>query len=382
MRRLFFVREMQADLRSTKVRGFLFKMYRQAVQDRVEIARRYRNGVFGWYIISILTRRLPMFAVVVYVVYGLLNGQFESIGLFATLIAAAEEFNGQFEGIAYFIGELTKHAAYGGQVRSFFEFNSSLETQEGGLGAPEGKLGLELRGVAFRYPHSDFALRGVSLTIAPGEKIAIVGENGAGKSTLMKLLLRLYDIDGGEILYNGVRIREYNPQALRAKIGVAFQQPNAFALTLRENLQTYRKADDDVLRRALEDVGLQRLAGRLDSEVTKEFDEEGVMFSGGEAQKLGLARLLVGGFGLLLLDEPSSALDPLAERAVTRLMFEQADTATTIMVAHRLSTVRNADRIYLMDDGTIAEQGTHGALMELRGKYYEMFTKQAENYVG
>ena len=201
--------------------------------------------------------------------------------------------------------------------------------------------------------------------------------NGAGKTTLAKLLLRLYDTDDGEILYNGVHVSEYNIHQLRRRIGVAFQEPQIYALIVRENMEMYNAADDATLCDTLIKAGLDI---KLDIEVTREFDENGAMLSGEQAQKLGLARILHGEFGLLLLDEPSSALDPLAEYEMTKLIFEQSG-ATTIMVAHRLSTVRGADKIFLIDGGKVAESGTHAELMELDGKYAEMFTKQAENYV-
>lgn len=165
---------------------------------------------------------------------------------------------------------------------------------------------------------------------------------------------------------------------------------------MRENLQIYRAADDEKLNEILKAV---ELSGKflkkddmqsgeaegeynpLDTELTREFEENGILLSGGEAQKLGLARLLAGDFGLILLDEPSSALDPLAEYEMTKLMFSRTNETTTIMIAHRLSTVREADRIYLIDNGTVAEVGTHDELMKLGGRYAEMFRKQAENYV-
>ena len=158
---------------------------------------------------------------------------------------------------------------------------------------------------------------------------------------------------------------------------MAFQDPQVYAFTVRENMTLYNSADDETLQDVLRRAGLDL---DLDSQVTREFDKGGVVLSGGQAQKLGLTRLLHGEFGLLLLDEPSSALDPLAEYQMTKLIFGQAST-TTIMVAHRLSTVRNADRIYLVDDGKIAECGAHGELMALGGKYAEMFSRQAEAYV-
>ena len=196
---------------------------------------------------------------------------------------------------------------------------------------------------------------------------------------MAKLLLRLYDIDSGAILYNGKPIGEWDVHELRKRLGIAFQDANLYALTLRENLQYYNpEASDERRMKALKTVGLDRLDD-LDKTVSREFLEDGIMLSGGETQKLALARLLMDDFGLMILDEPSSALDPLAEYKMTKLMFDVSNT-TTIMIAHRLSTIRDADRIYLISGGEVAEQGTHEELMALNGKYAEMFRAQAENY--
>jgi len=173
-------------------------------------------------------------------------------------------------------------------------------------------------------------------------------------------------------------VRAASAVSISAAISVPVnQEPQLYALTVRENMTMYHSADNEALHNALRQAGLSI---GLDSEVTREFSDSGIMLSGGQAQKLGLTRLLHGEFGLLLLDEPSSALDPLAEYEMTRLIFEQAAT-TTIMVAHRLSTIRDADRIYLISNGGIAESGTHDELMATGGTYAEMFTKQAEKYV-
>jgi len=234
--------------------------------------------------------------------------------------------------------------------------------------------------VSFAYPESSFCLKRLNLKIEPGEKIGIVGENGAGKSTMAKLLLRLYDIDSGQILYNGKPIGEWDVHELHKRVGIAFQDANLYALTLRENLQYYNpEATDEQRLIALKTVGLDRLDD-LEKTVSREFVEDGIMLSSGETQKLALARLLMDDFGLIILDEPSSALDPLAEYKMTKLMFELSNT-TTVMIAHRLSTIRDADRIYLISDGEVAECGTHEELMSREGKYAEMFQKQAEKYV-
>ncbi len=243
----------------------------------------------------------------------------------------------------------------------------------------ENGVVLTMRGIGKSFPGVR-ALHNVDFTLRQGEIHALMGENGAGKSTLAKLLLRLYDVDEGEILYDGRPIGEWDVHELRKRLGIAFQDANLYALTLRENLQYYHpEASDEQRLNALKTVGLDRLED-LDKTVSREFVEDGIMLSGGETQKLALARLLMDDFGLMILDEPSSALDPLAEYKMTKLMFDVSNT-TTIMIAHRLSTIRDADRIYLISDGEVAEQGSHEELMALGGRYAEMFRRQAENYV-
>ena len=329
-------------------------------------------------IISSILNNLTTLGTVAYVVWGISSGRIGSIGDYAALIAAANTLSGQLRNLLSVFTDMARISQQAEQAREFFELPSVIEPS-GGDTPPKGPLSLELRDVSFAYPEADFCLKHLSLKIAPGEKIGIVGENGAGKSTLAKLLLRLYDADSGEILYNGRPISDWNVHELRKRVGIAFQDSNLYALTLRENLQYYNPDAADGLRlKALKTVGLDRLDD-LDRTVSREFVEDGIMLSGGETQKLALARLLMDDFGLMILDEPSSALDPLAEYKMTRLMFDVSNT-TTIMIAHRLSTIRDADRIYLISGGEVAEQGTHAELMALNGRYAEMFRKQAENY--
>jgi ATP-binding cassette subfamily B protein len=376
-RRAFSLKANASDIRATRVGAAIFDKYDAAQVKRTAIYKRIDFKLNTLSTARFVMQRFTQLCVLVYIAYGLISGRIADVGLYATLIAAAEEISVMTENAMFSAFNLLRKATTGGQVRTFFEIKSDIEPQTTGAAPPDGAFSLDLRNVSFTYPNADFRLKNLNISIAPGEKIAIVGENGAGKTTLSKLLLRLYDVGGGEILYNGKSIRDYNIHALRRKIGVAFQDPQLYALTVRENMCVYNKSDDETLRAVLKTVGLDL---DLDAEVTREFDESGVMLSGGQAQKLGLSRLLHGEFGLLLLDEPSSALDPIAEYEMTKLMFDSSKT-TTIMIAHRLSTIRSADRIYLIADGEVAEQGTHDELIALGGKYAEMFNKQAENYV-
>jgi ATP-binding cassette subfamily B protein len=328
-------------------------------------------------IVSLLNH-LTTLGTITYVVWGISSGRIGSIGDYAALIAASTTLSTQLGQLFSVVSSMAQTAVQAEQAREFFDLKSVIEPSAGEM-PPKTPMSLELRNVSFAYPESDFCLKDLSLKIEAGEKIGIVGENGAGKSTLAKLLLRLYDVDSGAILYDGKPIGEWDVHALRKRVGIAFQNANLYALTLRENLQYYNpEASDERRRKALKTVGLDRL-NDLDKTVSREFVEDGVMLSGGETQKLALARLLMDDFGFMILDEPSSALDPLAEYQMTRLMFDVSNT-TTIMIAHRLSTIRDADRIYLISGGEVAEQGTHDELMAQNGKYAEMFRAQAENY--
>ena len=330
-------------------------------------------------LVSNLLNHATTLGTIAYVVWGISSGKIGSIGDYAALIAASTALSSQLRELFGIFTDMARTAIQAEQAREFFDLNSVIEPSKGEK-PPKGPFSLELRDVSFAYPESDFCLKHLSLKIAPGEKIGIVGENGAGKSTMAKLLLRLYDVDEGEILYNGRPIFEWDVHELRKRVGIAFQDANLYALTLRENLQYYHpEASDEERLKALKTVGLDQLED-LNQTVSREFLEDGIMLSGGETQKLALARLLMDDFGLMILDEPSSALDPLAEYKMSKLMFGMSET-TTIMIAHRLSTIRDADRIYLISDGEVAEQGSHEELMALGGKYAEMFRRQSENYM-
>ena len=236
-----------------------------------------------------------------------------------------------------------------------------------------------------KFYGNNAAVKNISFTVKDHEILGFLGPNGAGKSTFMKLLLRLYDVDSGTIYINGRPIKEYDVRRMRSRIGVAFQSTNIYAMSFADNISLYHPVTAEKMRKIAKQMGLDEILKKncadYDAELTREFFEDGILLSGGEAQKIGVSRVMSGDFSLLLLDEPSSALDPLAEYKLSEAILGAANQTTTILISHRLSTVRDADRIIVMDHGQICESGTHNALMEAKGKYYEMFTKQAENYV-
>lgn len=378
LRRLFFDHTAVADLRASNIKKPLFSLFDGSVKSRAAIYRKYGAKEFLTDILANLAQLGTTFAVPVYVAWGVMSGNIGGIGVYATLIASSLALKEALNALGWWSSQVALGVAYAQKVQRFFDTDSTIEASTDGEKASDGPFFVRFDHVSYRYGGSDeFAIRDLSLAIAPGEKIAIVGENGAGKTTLTKLLLRLYDADGGTVQINGRPIADYDVSTLRGRIGIAFQQSRLYALSVRENMTAYADADDARLKSCLEEVGL-RLS--LDAQVTKEFDENGAVLSGGDAQRLCLTRLLHSEFGLLILDEPSSALDPIAEYRIAKLIFDRSPT-TTVMVAHRLSTVVDADRIYLLSDGRIIESGTHAELMAQNGKYREMFLKQAEGYL-
>ncbi|MBR6638811.1 MAG: ATP-binding cassette domain-containing protein [Muribaculaceae bacterium] len=227
----------------------------------------------------------------------------------------------------------------------------------------------------------------LSLKIDKGQTTAIVGKNGAGKSTFVKLLLRFYDADSGEILYNGVNIKEYDIESLRNRFATVFQDYKVFALTIAENVlckEVETDFDNSTVKRALKNSGADLFVDKLENKestvLTREFDEKGTGLSGGEQQKLAVARMFAKDFDLAILDEPSSALDPIAEYQMYESLINATKDKTVIYISHRLSSAVLSDKIFVFDDGTVSESGTHEELMAQTQGYYEMFTLQASNY--
>ena len=389
--RISYQREYAADVKSTSLRKFIVEMYNNSSNEKVGIYKKYVRPTLSWMLSQNLMALIYNAGIMIYISFSIIvTGTIVGVGKFAGLTAANIQLYNALSGFFNLISQVNNIGLYVEHVKPFFNAESVIETNTSHDGQPlktasDGAFSLELKDVSFGYQNSNFALSNVNLRISAGEHIAIVGENGAGKTTLFKLLLRLYDVNEGQVLYNGSPISSYDIHSLRNKIGVAFQNPNLYAFPLTNNLKLYGNVEDSKLSEIITSINmrsfLEKSGANMFSEVTKEFSEDGIIMSEGEAQKVALSRVLVKDFGLLLLDEPSSSLDPIAEHELMQHVYDRARSTTSILIAHRLSTVRNADRIYVMDNGRIAEVGNHGELMAMEGKYFEMFTKQAENYL-
>ncbi len=383
--RVLKTKENAAELRSSEAGEKLINTINLSMVNFQRIYKQFMKKVAPFHLLHGAISPIQSACILSYIIFFVINGDKSQIGLYASLTVAATALASSLSGAASSIIEILGCIANGENVAEFFEAKSVIEPEnDNSLSAPSGNFEIEFKNASFGYDEEFLLFENFNLHIKSGERVAIVGENGAGKSTLTKLLLRLYDVNSGEVLINGINIKEYDIHQLRLQMGVVFQDVRVLAMSLRDNLTVYNDVSDDELCKVLDKVGLSDVLRRADFDfdtmISHEFTEDGISLSGGESQKLMLARLFTKSFGLLILDEPSSALDPLSEIKLMQNILAVSNEATTLMIAHRLSTVRNFDRICHIENGKIIESGTHDELMSIKGKYYEMFIKQGENY--
>lgn len=267
------------------------------------------------------------------------------------------------------------------KYREFLKYEPKIKDGEKTAPCAEPKE-ICIRDLTFTYPgNSEPTLENINLTIKPYEKIALVGYNGAGKTTLTNLLLRLYDVSGGEILIDGEDIRDVTVSSHRDRFAAVFQDFQLFACKIGENVALSDEFDEEKACQALSQSGFgKELEKGMDTELLREFEADGKMLSGGESQKVAIARAFYKNCPYIILDEPSANLDPIAEYNLNQVMIEAAKNKTVIFISHRLSTTVGADRIFVMEKGRIIESGSHAELMAKGGTYAYMFNLQAEKY--
>lgn len=338
--------------------------------------------------ISRIIRNAVNAGLLIWMTYLLMVEKSIMLGGFAAAVTVMWQLSWQIIMLMDAFTSFPEYSMYIERYRHFFAYKPKIVSGAAAVPALEK---LTLNNISFGYK-DEKVLRQVSMEINRGDKIAIVGYNGAGKTTLIKLLMRLYDVDEGEILWNGINIKEYDLPGYRAHIGAVFQDYKIFAATVAENVlgdaydggEEARAAVLSALHKATFDDKLAELEQThcgIDTQLTREFDKNGVNLSGGESQKVAIARVFARPFELIIMDEPSSALDPVSEYNLNQSILEFAHDKTVIFISHRLSTTRLADKIYMFDNGRIVEFGSHDELMVMNGKYAEMFNMQAEKYM-
>jgi len=349
------------------------------------LLRRYMTG-FLWTSITVIANAGIYFYVALQTVMGRI-----SLGSLTLYTQTAIQTGQNFQSFLNGVSSTYENNLYVNTLFEFLEYEPKLVSPEKPqpieTEADMKGLEIEFRDVSFTYPDKDIpALRKVSFTIHAGEAIALVGYNGAGKTTIVKLLTRLYDPDEGEILVGGRNIKEYDLKELREHVGVIFQDYVTYYMTARENIGVGRIADvenQSLVVSAAQKSGANAVIERLNEgydTVLGRWFEKGAQLSGGEWQKVALARAFMRDAGILILDEPTSSLDAQAEYDVFAKFRVLTHGKTAIFISHRFSTVRLADRILVLEHGSLIESGTHAQLMQLDGRYAELFNLQAEAY--
>ena len=332
-----------------------------------------------------LVLQLQMVLVYVYMAYKVVT---KSIGFgdFTMYASAATQFGQCLSIVGSTYMEMSQMCRY---LEPYLEFDALKSTRSNGKRTLDSSLTptLEFRGVSFKYPKSDaYALKDVNITIKAGEKLSIVGLNGAGKTTFIKLLTRLYEPTEGGIYLNGINILEYDLKSYLELMSVVFQDFNLLAFSVKENIVFDEEVDDDSVISILKEAGfeqdLNKLPKDIHTPIYKTFEEDGIEFSGGQSQKIAIARAIYKDSSLVILDEPTSALDPIAEYEIYRRFNELVGEKTTIYISHRLSSCLFCDQIAVFKDGRMVEYGTHQDLIHQNdGLYQEMYQAQAQYYV-
>ena len=382
--RIFYLQDYAKEVRMNSIKPLLIDRYNEAADAVVKNQKKYWAKISSNYCLQETGVQVFgfMFALPLYLGYLVIKKKTIGAGDFVAT------FNGAYS-IAVSINFLTvwalaQFSERGKMIEKYREFLASKgNITDGKIKTIEERpKEIRIKDLSFTYPGNDKpTLKNINLTIKPYEKIALVGYNGAGKTTLTNLLLRLYDVTGGEILIDGKNIKNSEVETHRNKFAAVFQDFQTYACSLGENVALDERVDYSRAENALFHSGFsKKLSKSLDTELLREFDDDGVMLSGGESQKVAVARAFYKDCPYAILDEPSANLDPVAEYNLNQAMLEAAHNKTVIFISHRLSTTVNADKIYVMENGQIIESGSHSELMEKNGTYAYMFNLQAEKY--
>lgn len=388
--RVMYLAEYAKEMRLSNVYRLVKDKYDAAIERTLGIAEKYAPKLIPIQILrDVFTFSIIFEGVLLYGSYKALVVKSISLSQLAVLSSIMVSATWILIGLFNNIMETMKNGLFVNNLRTFMEYKEVIpEDWDGAIPEPDIST-IEFRNVSFSYKDGNAVVKNLSFCIQRKDVVAIVGHNGAGKSTIIKLLFRLYDPTDGEILVNGRNIKEYNLRAYRQLFAAAFQDYKVLALSVKDNVlmgYTYEKEhEDEIVKEALKKAGVyekvESLQNGINTILTKEFDENGAILSGGQYQKIVVARAFARNTPVKVFDEPSSALDPIAEYDLYKSIMKDSRDKTMIFISHRLSSVRNADKVFMFEHGELIEQGSHEELMKMNGSYADMYTKQAMNYL-
>ena len=382
--RVFYLQDYCKEVRMNDIKPLLLERYNEAAQDVLDNQRKYVRKIDFIYFFQESGVQILGFMLLLplYLGYCVLQKHTLQAGDFVATFNGALQIATSFSFLTVgVVRQFSESARLIEKYREFLKRKNRIIDGEKTADCGEPKT-IELKDVCFTYPGNDEpTLKNINMTIKPKEKIALVGYNGAGKTTLTNLLLRLYDVSSGQILINGEDVRDVTVESHRERFSAVFQDFQVFAATLGENVALSPEIDAERAESALRHSGFgKEVPNGLDTYLLREFDDSGIMMSGGESQKVAISRAFYKKCPYVILDEPSANLDPIAEYNLNQSMIEAARNKTVVFISHRLSTTVSADRIYVMENGEIIEQGSHDELMKMNGTYAYMFNLQAEKY--
>lgn len=392
--RVMYLADYAKELRLTNAFALMKRYYREAIKGLIDVTKKYtlKGMILHWFRVM-FTFTFIFEGLLIYGAYRTLVNHTMSLAMLAVLTSMMVSTTWILIGFTDSLMEGYKNGLFIDNLRNFMEYEEKIPESYEGTDPGEEIESIEFKNVSFCYKEEK-VIHDLSFKLEKGKTYALVGHNGAGKSTIIKLLMRFYDPSEGEILLNGRNIKEYNLQKYRALFATAFQDFQIFSLSVMENVlmcsekedgSAFGEEEENKVIRALEMAGVykkvQSLPKGIHTILTKEFAEDGAVLSGGEYQKIVVARAFSKDSPIKIFDEPSSALDPIAEYQLFDSILKNCRDKTMLFISHRLSSVQNADAVFMLENGTIIEEGSHRSLMKQKGAYAEMYEKQAVNYL-
>ena len=385
--RVFYEPQYAKDIKMDNMYSYFILSYKNTVSDLLLYIKNKTNQIAFYELLSSMHMTIMQTAMIIFLTYRVYTNII-SIGDYAALLNSTFSLMFQLNNFFNLLPRFYEHSLYIQNLRDVMQQQPVIERECGMELNDVTSVNIEFVNVSFSYPNTNrLVLKNISMKFSEGEKHAIVGHNGAGKSTIIKLILRLYDVTEGAILVNGINIKEYNVYSLREKISTVFQDFQLYSIPLADYLcssECANRETEERVNESLKNVGLYEkiklYENKIHTPISKEFDSNGIIMSGGENQKLALAKAFLKPGSVIILDEPSSALDPISEYELHKTMLTISQDRTVILISHRLSTTKDANIIYYIENGELIEKGNHDMLMNKNGKYAKMFTVQAENY--